>query len=81
MVLCDKAVHYKATYVRHIAEVKKFFFANDKDALFVADLTDATIWPRLKEWLALPEKKEVSLSVHAHKARGQFTRVDLLRTN
>ena len=81
MVLYDKAAHYKATYVRHIAEVKKFFLANDKDALFVADLTDATTWPRLKEWLALPEKKEVSLSVHAHKARGEFTRADLLRTN
>jgi hypothetical protein len=29
----------------------------------------------------IKEKKGVSLSVHAHKARGEFTRADLLRTN
>ncbi len=79
MTLFDKAAHYKAAYERHILEVKKFFAENNRDALFVSELSDKTTWHRLKEWLKMPEIQGVSMFVHTHKARGEFTKAQLLK--
>lgn len=80
MTLFDKASHYKSTYERHIVEIEKFFHANQGSALFMSELSDVTIWSRLKEWLVLPEKDGVSMNVHSHKARSEFTNANLLQT-
>lgn len=81
MTLYDKSSHYKATYERHTTEITNFFKTMGSDALFTSALSDKTTWPRLKEWLNLPEKEGALMNVHAHKARGEFTRANLLQSN
>jgi len=80
MTLYDKSGLYKAVYERHNTEVQRFFAGGRSGALFCSSLTDKTTWPGLKEWLRLPDKSGVRLDVHTHKARGEFTHVNLLQT-
>lgn len=79
LVLYDKAAHYKAHYERHNIEVKKFFSGTREHALFMAKLSDPETWSKMKEWLGLPEKEGVRMLPHAHKARSEFTRANLLQ--
>lgn len=79
MVLYDKATQYKAAYERHLAEVEQFFSGPRAKYLFMAKLTEPETLSKMKEWLALPEKEGVRMNVHAHKAKTEFTRANLLR--
>lgn len=79
MVLFDKAAHYKAAYERHTLEVEKFFSGPRANALFMARLSDSDTWVKMKEWLGLPDKEGVNMGAHAHKARSEFTRANLLQ--
>jgi hypothetical protein len=79
MVLYDKAAHYKAVYERHIAEIEAFFKGPREGALFMTRLADEDTWPRMKEWLGLPDKQGVQMTMHTHKAKTEFTRANLLR--
>jgi hypothetical protein len=80
MVLYDKAPHYKAIYERHIAEIADFFRGPRANSLFMSKLSEPDTWPKMKEWLGLPEKEGVKMSSHAHKAKTEFTKANLLKT-
>ena len=79
MVLYDKAAHYKAAYERHLAEVESFFSGPRAKYLFLAKLADPETWPKMKEWLGLPEKEGIRMESHAHRAKTEFTKANLLR--
>lgn len=80
LTLYDKAGHYKAAYERHTEEVQRFFEANDPEALFCAPLNDDGVWQNLASWLGLPEREGATLHSHSHRAKGELTRDQLLRS-
>lgn len=79
LVIYDKAPHYIATYERHNREVRSFFAKNSPNSLFCARLNDSELWTSLAGWLGLPKLDSVDFSVHAHKAKGEFTQAHLLK--
>jgi hypothetical protein len=79
MVIFDKAAHYKAVYERHTAEVEGFFTGPRASSLYMAKLGHPDTFPKMKEWLGLPDKEGVHMEVHTHKAKTEFTRANLLR--
>jgi hypothetical protein len=79
MVLYDKAAHYKAAYERHTAEVEAFFTGPRASSFFMAKLGHPDTFPRMKEWLGLPDKEGVQMEVHTHKSKSEFGRAQLLR--
>jgi len=78
MTLFDQADKYKKAYERHTREVEKFFALHDPDALFSAKLSDPDVWTNLSDWLNLPKQGGKSMHSHAHKAKSEFTRDNLL---